>query len=407
MPSLFDRSNLAPVVNYIMWRLTWPVMNGPRLDLGEALPEGIYGRRWQENIDTKDELAKMFLDAVPALNAEHFVLTRARLGERMDDDWLTGTVEPLDAKVTVGGRKDWVDAALQSRDAFASGLRSIGLPDDEVERTVSLRDDTEAQLRAIELDIESHRPPGASFAVDPVPPELYARRRSLWRRFADYFSDREIRVLETTETEMRVPLFVLAGADVAGCTAKFDQQEMRTRPLSWSMTVFGSGLGGSRELKASAAASFTAAAGETKVVFQPLLLTVQRVVVLLDGRQVGGGVQVDSAGVRTDASPGLLLLSSQARPPTGPSVQRFPLAGDTTGALASYKWVYSRTSKMNLSVGLDAFHTTLSLTVGTELTTQVTLQYELRGGHDYVLLRVGEGDGLLWAPTEPPPASSA
>jgi len=324
----------------------------------------------------------------------------------MDDDWLSGTVEPLDGKVALGGPKNWVDAALQSRDAFAAGLRSIGLPDDEVERTVSLRDDTEAQLQAIELDIESYRPPGVLFAVDPVPPELYAQRQSVWRRLADYFNDREIRVLETAETEVRVPLFVLTGADVEGCTAKFDHEEMRTRPLTWSMTVFGSGLGGSRELKTSAAASFTAAAGEAKVVFQPLTLTLQRVAVLQSGRQIGSGVQADSAGLRTDASPGLLLLSPQARPSAGPSVQRFPLAGDTTGALATYKWMYARTSKKNLSVGVDAFNTKLSLTVGTELTTQVTLQYELRGGHDYALLRVAEGDGLLWAPVEPPADST-
>lgn len=324
----------------------------------------------------------------------------------MDDDWLSGTVEPLDGKVAIGGEKDWVDAALQSRDAFGSGLRSIGLPEDEVERAVLLRDDTEAQLRAIELDIESYLPPGVHFAVDPVPPELYARRRSVWRRMADYFSDREVRVLESAVTEVRVPLFVLAGADVAGCTAAFDQEQMRTRPLTWSVTVFGNGLSGSRELKASATASFTAAAGETKVVFQPLKLMVQRVAVLLDGRQVGGGVQVDSRSVRTDSSPGLLLLSSQAKPPAGASVQRFPLAGDTTGALATYKWVYARTSKRDLALGADAFHTKLSFTVGTELTTQVTLQYELRGGHDYVLLTAAEADGLLWAPADSPAGSA-
>lgn len=53
---------------------------------------------------------------------------------------------------------------------------------------------------------------------------------------------------------------------------------------------------------------------------------------------------------------------------------------------------------------MDAFHTKLSLTVGTELTTQVKLRYELRGGHDYTLLRAAEGDGLLWAPVERPPS---
>lgn len=320
----------------------------------------------------------------------------------MDDDWLSGIVEPLDGKVAIGPQEDWVDAALQSRAAFGSGLRSIGLPEDEVKRAVSLRDDTEEQLRAIELEIESYRPPGVLFARDPVPPELYAQQRSVRRRLTDYFNDREVHVLDTVVKEVRVPLFVLASADVPGCTATFDQQEMHSRPLTWSMTVFGNGLSGSRELKTSAEASFTAEAGQAKVVFQPLKLMLQRVAVLQGGRQVGGGVQVDSGSIRTDSSPGLLLLSAEARPPAGPSVRRFPLAGDTTGAVATYTWVYARTSKKNLTLGVDAFYTNLSLTVGTELTTQVTLEYGLRGGHDYVLLSTAEGDGLLWAPVGAP-----
>jgi len=48
---------------------------GPRLDIDEALPEGIYGRKWFENIDTKQDLATLFFDAMPMLNPGHFVLT--------------------------------------------------------------------------------------------------------------------------------------------------------------------------------------------------------------------------------------------------------------------------------------------------------------------------------------------
>jgi hypothetical protein len=164
------------------------------------------------------------------------------------------------------------------------------------------------------------------------------------------------------------------------------------------MTVFGNGLGGSQELKLSAAASFSAAAGETKAVFQPVTLTLQKVAVLRNGRQISSGVQVDSASAHTFSSPGLLLLSPEVRPPAGAPVYRFPLAGDTTGALATYTWVYGRTFKKNLSLGAEAFNTKLALTVGTELTTQVMLEYGLRGGRDYTLLSVAEGDGLLWTP---------
>jgi hypothetical protein len=320
------------------------------------------------------------------------------------DEWQTGTTEPLESSIAMGWTRDWAQAALQSRDAFASALRSVGLPDDEIERSVAPRDDTAAQLHAIELEIERYLPPGVMFAEDPVPPELYAQRKSIRQRLIDLFTGREIRVLETAETELHVPLFLLAGADVEGCTARFDQESMRTRPLTWSLTVFGSGFGGSRDLKASAAASFAAGAGELKVVFQPLKLTLQRVVVLQNGREIGSGVQANSEDVRTDASPGLLLLSPSGRPPTGSSVRRFPLAGDTSGALATYRWTYERTTKKNLSIGVNAFNTNMSVTVGNELTTQVSLQYELRGGHDYALVRVAEGDGLMWAPTEPRPA---
>jgi hypothetical protein len=75
MPSLHDRAKLGPVINYIMWRLTWQVMMGPRLDVDEALPAGVYGRRWFENIDTKQDLATLFFETVPALNPKNFVLT--------------------------------------------------------------------------------------------------------------------------------------------------------------------------------------------------------------------------------------------------------------------------------------------------------------------------------------------
>jgi hypothetical protein len=172
---------------------------------------------------------------------------------------------------------------------------------------------------------------------------------------------------------------------------------MHGRALTWSMTVFGSGVGGSSELTASASAGFTAAAGQTKSVFVPLTVTSQRVLVLESGRQVSVGVQIDASSVRTDSSPGLLVLPPGMRPPAGPPIRRFPLAGDTTGALATYQWSYKQTSKPTVQIGFEAFNSKMSLKVGTDLTSEVTLKYQLRGGYDYVLLSTREGDGLLWA----------
>ncbi len=321
----------------------------------------------------------------------------------MSEGWISGQSEPLTGRIEVGDEKDRVATAVQSRQAFESGLRSIGLPEDEVMRAVAVRDDTHTQLRAINAEIMRFNRPGVRYASDPVPPELYIRRKSTWQRMADWFDGKEVRVLETTDTEVRVPLFTLSCADADGCTAAFNWEAMKGHTLTWSMTVYGSGIGGSRELSVSAFAGFTAAAGQTKVVFVPLTVTLQRVVVLQADRQIGAGIQVDSSSVHTSSSPGLLLLPRDTRPPAGPPVQRFPLASDTTGALATYEWTYKRTSEMHAKLGLEAFSSKISLRVGTKLTTQITLRYELRGGHDYILLSAAEGDGLLWAPLVPPP----
>jgi hypothetical protein len=315
----------------------------------------------------------------------------------MDDDWLTGRAEPLSGTVRKGDDASWVTAALQSRDAFHTGLRDVGLPDSEVARMLALRDDTETQLRAVDAEIRRYRPPDRHFAFDPVPPNLYLKRASLWRRFADSFAGREFRVLEATVAEVRVPLFILSCPGVDGCTAAFDREEMHGRTLDWGLTVFGSGVSGSRPVSASASATFTATTGQTKVVFVPLRIELQRVAVLESGRQIGTGFQLDGSSVRTDSAPGLLLLDPEARPPAGAPVDRFPLAGDPSGDLQTYRYKHTRATTVQVEVGLEAFHTKASLKVGTERSTQIALEYGLRSGYDYVLLEAADSDGLLWA----------
>lgn len=317
----------------------------------------------------------------------------------MGSEWLSGRPERLTGSIRASNPKEWVDAALESREAFEGGLRMMGMPSAEIDRAISLRDETEIQLRDIDEEIASYFPLGASFILDPVPLELRMRRASVWQHLADWVRDREVRVLEVASKEVRIPLFTLSCADVDGCTAAFNREDLQGRALEWNMTIYGSGITRSREVIVSASAEFTSEAGQTKIIFLPATVTVQKVMILQSGREIGSGVQIDSSSVCTDSSaPGLLLMPPGGRPPAGPPVTRFPLAGDTTGAIALYTWKYERRSKLDLDIGLEAFNSKISLRIGTELATNVTLKYGLRGGHDYVLHGVAQGDGLMWAP---------
>jgi hypothetical protein len=66
------------------------------------------------------------------------------------------------------------------------------------------------------------------------------------------------------------------------------------------------------------------------------------------------------------ATPGVLLLTGAERPPAGALAQTYPLAGDPTGAPATYSWAYKQTKTRGLSVGIKAYG------------------------------RLAQGDGVLW-----------
>ena len=53
---------------------------------------------------------------------------------------------------------------------------------------------------------------------------------------------------------------------------------------------------------------------------------------------------------------------------------------------------------MTATLGVKAFNSALTLNYGSTLTDQVSLTYELRGGHNYGLLAAAQGHGLLWSP---------
>jgi hypothetical protein len=112
---------------------------------------------------------------------------------------------------------------------------------------------------------------------------------------------------------------------------------------------------------------------------------------------VGDGTQVSNSTIRSDSVPAVRLLNPEMPPRAGRVAKSFQLSGDTTGALAEYKWTYVRTAKRNVSIGISAFNLKVTLNASTYLSDKIELTYELRGGYDYSMRRIAEADGLLWA----------
>jgi hypothetical protein len=292
-------------------------------------------------------------------------------------EWIRGEEEPVEGSSTVAWRT-WEDTALDSPDDFSTALAETGFTPTEIADAMATRDAAQEEVRAAV----------AESAED-------ARRGAL-QRLRDWLAGRKVVVEERELVNLKLPLFLLAAPSAAGSTAQFTTSVERGSGLGWSISLSGTGLSGEAKVDASLSAGFEAAAGEAKLVFLPVIATAEKLRVTEAGRQ---SVRIDLSEMRRDegVAPGVVLLAPDARPPIGAVEQTYPLAGDTSGAPATYKFAYKQTKSHGLKVGIKAFGADLSLESSSTLETSVSLSFGLPGGRDYELHRLAEGDGVLWA----------
>ncbi len=206
-------------------------------------------------------------------------------------DWLYGEAEPLEGRVRVSARS-WADSALADRDVVEPSLR------DELRETDVLRGARATRRRGAPAQswdgqIDDFRAPKTGdmrgWVTPPELEEMIVKRDSAVDRLRDWLAGRAFIVEAREDRELRIPVFVLAAADVPGCTATVSMKRERGVDLEWGVTIIGTGLGGGANVTVSSSATFSAASGEVKAVFVPAVVPVERVTVLKDGRRIGEG----------------------------------------------------------------------------------------------------------------------
>ena len=196
---------------------------------------------------------------------------------------------------------------------------------------------------------------------------------------------------------LSIPIFVLAAPDVEGCTAAVRIEKAITGEFVWGVKLFGTGLGGAAKITVKVRAGFSAARGEVKEVFVPVSVNAEKGVLRRRGKSIGPAVRVDADNLRPLGAVAPRLLPRETAFTLGALVERYPLAGDTTGALAEYEYLYERIAAGETEIGVKAFGVDLSLKASVERARSMTVNYQLAGGFDYELHGLGAGDGLVWA----------
>lgn len=306
-----------------------------------------------------------------------------------DDDveWLEGSIRSWDLP--------WHSAATSDPEAFARGLQELGLPDREVREVIPTVDEASSVNKAIDHFNYEHRFVRFFRAPEELE-ELYSKRLGIIDRLSDWFSHRSFRIDKTEEKKVDLPVFVLSAPAVDGCSTSFTLAKEVTRNLSCDLKVYGTGTFGGAESNCNATCTFTAQAGEVKVVFARAELTVGTVTTLINNTPLGEGTTITAIEFPDNTAPGVKLVRDDPPLHPGEYFRTYPLAGDTPGAPERYAYDYRETDTRGFGIGVNAFGADLGLKVEVTLKESIGLEFALSGGHDYPLYSPANGHGIMW-----------
>ncbi len=314
-------------------------------------------------------------------------------------EWVRGKEEPLESFGRLEAR-DWEDDALADRDTFTSNLRLLGMSDESVYEALGIRDAGAGELARAEEKLEPYR--YVSFFTPP--PEytealrIYSSARgSARRRLRDWWNQRVTSIESIEPLKVKIPLFVLGTPVVPGCKAEWTNETEFDAESGWSLQITGSGLGSDVGATFIESASFEASSGETKLIFCPVVVQLERIEISEPNKPKTQQWRIDVAGLsESRLRPGLLLLDPDAVPARGDSAGEYLLAGDPSGSMAIYKYKYKQTVTKKVNVGINVHGVQLGISATSTFASSVELKYTLKTGADYKLFSAEGSEGLLF-----------
>jgi hypothetical protein len=318
-------------------------------------------------------------------------------------DWVRGTEEPLDTFSRPIETISWDEVALDDRAAFDKNLRVAGLSKESVSEALAVRDVGLAEMAEAIKRMEpyeniafSNSPPGYIAAQN-----FYdAKRKSALQKLGDWWNQRVTTVEAVEPLLVRVPLFVLGAPSAPDCKAEWTNEIVSGFSSGWTLTLAGSGFASDAGSTYITSANFEASSGQTKLIFCDVALQLEHVAIHQPNKPPVRRWRIDLTKVGDGTVwPGLLLLDPDAVPPSGDFVRKFPLAGDPSGSLATYKEKYSRKTKQKVNVGLNVKGVELGLSATSDFGSDIEIKYSLKSGIDYELLYASDCDGYLFGAT--------
>jgi hypothetical protein len=276
-------------------------------------------------------------------------------------------------------RESWLDAASRSELRFRQALDDLQLTDDVIE------DD----LRLYRDKVMSAAAAGDS-----------SRARS---QLANIVRRRRRKVEKTGTARVDIPLFKLHSPSVPGSKVTWQESTAETRAGSWSVTIFGIGMGADQTLTVIYEDKYSNYGGEYDLIYATVTMRWWLVSLYERGKKGASGKpisttiegEVDESVRRHPLGRGVRPcdeladdLNSVLEPPLATYDVRTPNPW-TPG----YEW--EKATEFDVRFGIAQIGISAAARASVHPQHKVTLTFELPGGHAYELLRLAKAPGIV------------
>ncbi|HWM94622.1 MAG TPA: hypothetical protein VN493_27960 [Thermoanaerobaculia bacterium] len=297
-------------------------------------------------------------------------------------------------------RHEWEDVAVFDEEAFLQGVHDLGLGVEEDSYRASYRHATKILHIPITIGAKFKDPDGYAHAYHK---QLKGRIDIAKDRLKDILGILDVRVEDTIQKRVDVPLFRLHSPKVNGSCVTYQESNEAVGIGDWWVTIFGSGMGAKQDFMVKYSSSFKARNGECKEIFAPITLQISYVSVYKAGARVGQGLRAEALPMdgKKVINKGVAIrpesyCCGEDDADSDHEEEIFPLAAEGSNSIPVYERIWTRKEAISTQLGIEAFSVKSTLKTEVRHTRDLKLVFELPGGYDYRLRRLKKAHGFSW-----------
>lgn len=294
-------------------------------------------------------------------------------------------------KSIFGKKEDWSTKVLKSQTQLRKGLEEIGFDKKTIDESVlEYRDATRKNQN------------------------LRPWLKKLLGRYEYEVARSRVRLIKVPIFKLHLPKEI-NGKNVLGSRITYAEEIEIGQRVNWSFKVFGIGMGNTHHVRMQCNAEATAEKGQCKLVYISVPVRVSKVAVIERNRPITYIPRVEVAPIvhSTNFHIGTSNCPKKAckedRLYIGPPSDFYPLVDDPIEPPnpRGIKWTYRRSRKIEIK--FKAFGMEIILPINIYRRRELSLQFELPGGHNYALIPLKNNTGIKWKldwkfdSQEPPP----